>query len=60
MTHILIKFDYEPVLSYYPDEIETEADAMRFDLQQVKDGALTICELLEGYDRQVTMEVVEE
>ena len=60
MAKIVITYEYEPNLKHYPDGVKTVADAMRFDVQKLNDGVMSLGEFLDYADEeQLTIEVVE-
>jgi hypothetical protein len=60
VAKIVIAYEYEPSLEHYPDSVKTQADAMRFDVQQIEDNHISLGEFLDMVDdNKVTIEVVE-
>jgi hypothetical protein len=60
MARIRATINYEPkrMAEAYPPEVKTKADAMRFDLQQLKDGKIDAFDMIE-FAEDITWEVVE-
>jgi len=65
MAKVVITYEYEPDLKHYPDDVKTSADAMRFDIQMINDGEISLGEFLDlaaernDHGHHVKIEVVE-
>lgn len=59
MSKIVITYDYEPNMPSYPDYVDTKADAMRFDVEQINNGVFSVLEFLDDDQADLTIEVVE-
>jgi hypothetical protein len=55
---IQIHLDYEPMLDCYPEEVASKKEAMEYDIQAFREGAIGMADLTE-FAEEVTVTLVE-